>query len=329
MTALPPPLTDLLQEDSSLEETTLQGYRSAWRDLVEWIRENEPGDSYLGETRENDEELLPPPALIAEYLRDRMDLARSTLTTRRQAIQFVYRELGAEAPFDHPDVKEVWSRILDEKRGESSRREKRAQSRDHSPADIIENGPALLKGYLKGHLPSERTLDRDSLKYLPEETARGEELPSRVQSIIPEPTFELPVLRDRAILLLLATTEQPRKSLVGIDIKDILPPEEEGGATRIVICDDAGDPTCVLNLKTGPEVHCCPNRAVAAWVLAAGLETGPLFRRFNPRGGIRGGRIRPQTLNLVTKRRAEEAGFDPDHWSTTTLREETPREETL
>lgn len=327
MLSLPSPLADLLSRNDKFEETTLQGYRSAWRDLLDWIRENQPSEGTSGEgslgdgaagERVLDDKELPSPALIAEYLRNRMDLSWSTLTTRRQAFRHVYREFGEGDPFGHPEVEEVWDRIVDEKRGEPSRpEEQRLGKRDLSPADIIENGPGLLSG----HLGPKTAEDRGALKYLPEETARSDDLSAAVRTLIPEPAFELSVLRDRAILLLIATTNRPRKGLVGIDLEDIIPPEEEGDPTRIVVYDAGGDPTCVLRLETGPEIRYCPNRAVAAWILAAGLESGPLFRPFNPRGGIRGGRIRPQTLNLVTKRRAEEAGFDPDDWSTTKLRE--------
>ena len=317
MTALPPPIANVLGGDTKFEESTLQGYRSAWRDLLRWARENEPGESSLGE------EELPPPALIAEYLRARMDLSWSTLTTRRQAIRFVYGGLGEEDPFGYPDVEEVWDQIVEEKRGESARREKRRLGgQGHSPADIIERGPDLLGGHLRSEAIAEEDLvGEDNLKYLPEESVRSEELSAEVKTLVPEPAFDLTVLRDRAILLLVATTDRPRKSLVGIDLEDIRPPTEEGGPTRIVMYNAAGDPDCALRLETGPEVRYCPNRAVAAWIMAAGLERGPLFRPFNPRGGIRGGRIRPQTLNLVVKRWAEEAGLDPGDWSTSTLRE--------
>lgn len=312
MITLPPPIADVLGGETKFEESTLQGYRSAWRGLLGWARENEPDERSLGE------EALPAPALIAEYLRARMDLSWSTLTTRRQAIRFVYRELGEGDPFEHPDVEEVWDRIVTEKRGESAGREKRRLGdQGHSPADIIERGPDLLGG----HLPSNAAIELEDLKYLPEQAARSEELSPEVKTLIPQPAFEMTVLRDRAILLMVATTDRPRKSLVGIDLEDIWPPTEKGGPTRIVMYNAAGDPDCALRLETGPEVRYCPNRAVAAWVLAAELERGPLFRPFNPRGGIRGGRIRPQTLNLVVKRWAEEAGLDSGDWSTTTLRE--------
>lgn len=332
MVSLPPRIAGLLEGGTRFKETTLQGYRSAWRDLLKWIRAHEPHEATHSERSPCDEPLLPPPTLIADYLRDRMDLAWSTLATRRQAIRFVYQELGEEDPFLHSKVDEVWEQIVDEKRQEPAPRENRLSSRDHSPADVIENGPSLLRD----HLPSEtqdrddqnqddqnrEDQNRDELKYLPEETACSDDLSGAVQTLIPEPAFDLSVLRDRAILLLIATTDQPRKSLVGIDLEDIRPPGKEGTPTRILVYDSGGDPVRILRLETQPEIRYCPNRAVAAWILAAGLKSGPLFRPFNPRGGIRGGRIRPQTLNLVTKRWAEEAGFAPSDWSMSKLREQ-------
>lgn len=317
MISLPPAIAGLLEGGTKFQESTLQGYRSAWRDLLKWLRAHEPHEATRCENSPSDEPPLPPPTLIADYLRDRIGLASSTLATRRQAIRFVYKELDEGDPFDHPDVEEVWERIVDEKRQEPAPREKRLGKRDHSPADVIENGPSLLRD----HLPSETLQDREDLKYLPEETARSDELSAAVQTLIPEPTFDLSVLRDRAILLLIAMTDSPRKSLVGIDLEDIRPPVKNGAPTRIFVHDANGEPVRVLRLETQPEIRYCPNRAVAAWILAAGLESGPLFRPFNPRGGIRGGRITPQTLNLVAKRWAEEAGFDPSDWSTTKLRE--------
>lgn len=317
MLSLPPQIADLLEGGTRFKETTLQGYRSAWRDLLSWIRDNHEGRGFPDESNCEEEGPLPSPPLVADFLRDRMDLAWSTLTTRRQAIRYVYKECGEQDPFDHPDVEEVWNRIVGEKRRESEQRGKRLGRRKISPTDIIENGPNLLSA----HLPSGMAQNQGDIQYIPEEAAESEGLTPAVRTLIPEHTFDLSVLRDRAILLLIATTTQPRKSLVGIDLEDIQPQAEEGGPTRIVMYDPDGDPTCVVRLESSSEVRYCPNRAVAAWILAADLESGPLFRPFNPRGGIRGGRIRPQTLNLVTKRWAEKAGFDPGDWSVTKLRE--------
>jgi hypothetical protein len=111
-----------------------------------------------------------------------------------------------------------------------------------------------------------------------------------------------------------------RNALLGVGLKDLHPPKEPGDSTNIVIYNPTGDPAYVLELETEEDLRYCPNRAVAAWILAADLTEGPLFRPFTPHGGVQEGRIRPQTLNQIWGRRAEAAGLDRSAWSTTSLR---------
>ena len=127
------------------------------------------------------------------------------------------------------------------------------------------------------------------------------------------------MLRNRALLLLVGTADSTRAELVGIDLKDIYPPEEEGGATRVLLYNRMGEPGRVLRLENASKLKYCPHRAVAAWILAADLTEGPLFRSFTPHGEVSENRIRPQTINHVIKRCAEQAGLEGD-WSTTSLK---------
>lgn len=330
--SLPPLLHCLLSaEETRFQESTLQGYRAVWRDLLGWLdpfyREQlaEIGprrtEKDLDLEALDPEELyqkedirLPTPGDIAGYLTENADLAWSTLTTRRQAIRLVYDRLGGEDPFEHSEVADVWRRIREEKRREPSRPERRRlQERELGPTGIIEEGP----DFLPDHLGERATRD---LKYLQETKVLSEELTTEARKIIPDPAFDLSVLRDRALLLLVGTTEEPREALVEIDLEDIYPPEGKERPTGIVMYGPSGEPTGLLRLETGPTLKYCPNRAVAAWILAAELTEGPLFRSFTPHGALRDNRIRPQTINRAVKRRAEEAGFDPAEWSTRRLR---------
>lgn len=317
MVTLPQSIADLLDEDESdYEETTLQGFRSSWRDLLKWVADSK--DDFLDENATEMEGSLPPPTIIAKFLLDRRTLAWSTLKTRRQAIRYVYQELGGTDPFDIPEVEQAWDRIVEQRRGAPTRSGIRGLAdRDLSPSDIIENGPGLLRN----NLPQETTRQKQiGLQYLPETKVRAENISDEARTIIPEPTFDLGILRDRVVLLLVAMTDLPRKSLLGIDVKDIHPPKEEGDSTRIVITNDLGDATHQLTLKTEEDIRYCPNRAVSAWILAADLTEGALFRPFTPHGTVQDGRIRPQTLNHIIKRRAHQAGFDRSEWSTRRVR---------
>jgi len=319
MRSLPPPISDLLDEDETdYEETTLQGFRSSWRDLLSWVADSDLGEDNLDGNATERKGPLPPPTLIAGFLRDRTELAWSTLKTRRQAIRYVYQKHDEADPFDLPEVEEVWNRIVKEKRGAPTRSKTRSLAdRNLTPPEIIENGPNLLRN----HLPPKTTEQKQiGLQYLPEIETRAEDLSAEARAVIPKPTFDFAVLRDRAALLLVAMTDLNRNTLLGVDLQDLNPPEEPGDSTNIVIYNSTGDPTCVLELETEEELRYCPNRAVAAWILAADLTEGALFRPFTPHGSVQEGHIRPQTLNQIIKRRAEAVGLDGPGWSTTRLR---------
>jgi len=329
---LPAPIAEVLTEGyTDYSETTLRVYRTSWRDLLGWLEtergrpearrgpagdKRDRGAEKPGRSAGNRRPLLPEPEPIAEYLREHDHLAWSTLTSRRQAFRLVYRELVGEDPFDHPAVEEAWRAVRHKKQAEPDTAPKRRlDEREHGLAAIIEEGPALLSSHLGRTLSEERQRD---LRYLPDETTRTEDLPPEVRDLIPAPTYDLQVLRNRALLLLVATARLTRPAIVGVDLEDVVPPEE-GGPTRIVVYDRGGDPAFVLRLETAPAVADCPHRAVAAWILAADLTEGPLFRSFTPHGEVSEDRIRPQTINYVIKRCAEDAGLDPEGWSTRRL----------
>lgn len=134
-------------------------------------------------------------------------------------------------------------------------------------------------------------------------------------------TCDLQVLRNRALLLLVGTADLTRTEITEIDPEDVYPPEEEGGTTRIIVYNQTGDLRCVLLVETASDLQYCPHRAVAAWILAADLTSGPLFRSLTPHGELTENRLRPQTIHHIIKRQAREAGLDPDDWSMTRLRE--------
>lgn len=308
---LPEPISEVLAVGyTDYSDSTLRVYRAAWRDFLGHFG----GGRLDGEQGEE----LPPPMAVADYLDDRRDLAWSTLTSRRQAISLVYEKLVGEDPFELPEVQEVWAEIRKRKQEEPDRVQKRSlEDREHSFAEIIEDGPSLLSRHLGGGASQ---TEEENLRYLPETVPRAEDLSPDQRELIPEPTFDLQVLRNRALLLLVGTADSTRTELVGIDLEDIYPPEEEGGATRVLLYNRMGEPGRILRLESAPEIKLCPHRALAAWILAADLHVGPLFRSFTPQGEVSENRIRPQTINHVIKRCAEAAGLKPKKWSTQQLK---------
>jgi integrase len=66
--------------------------------------------------------------------------------------------------------------------------------------------------------------------------------------------------------------------------------------------------------------HRCPATALRAWLDAAGIETGAVFRSVNRHGQLAEGAITPKTVALIVQRAAEGAGIDSDRISGHSLR---------
>ena len=60
--------------------------------------------------------------------------------------------------------------------------------------------------------------------------------------------------------------------------------------------------------------------ALKRWLIDAGIEAGPIFRKIDQWGNIDRRAITPQTVNLVVKARAKQAGLDPAMFSAHGLR---------
>jgi len=63
-----------------------------------------------------------------------------------------------------------------------------------------------------------------------------------------------------------------------------------------------------------------PVVALRAWLSRSAIDTGPIFRKIDQWGNIDRRGITPQTVNLVVKARAAQAGLDPALFSAHGLR---------
>jgi hypothetical protein len=324
---LPKRIDSILDEaESDFSETTLRVYRAAWRDLLKWWLESLGEDDIGIESvlQKHGVPLLPFEA-IAAYLKDRADLAWSTLTSRRQAIRLVYSRFDALDPFEQLPVENAWRRIRKRKRDEKPKSDSKPK---HRPAEVIEKGLDLLHSHLE-NLREDRSeeemspyeLMRKDFGYLPHKTVRTDSLDPDQQKLIPEPTYDLQVLRNRALLLLVAASGAARAQLAGISLEDTYFYEQEEEPVRVVLRDDEGRPESVLRLSVAPELRFCPARALASWIVAAEIEGGPVFRSFTPHGKPKDTGIRPQSINHVIQRRAEMVdSLAPSEWSTRRVR---------
>jgi site-specific recombinase XerD len=97
--------------------------------------------------------------------------------------------------------------------------------------------------------------------------------------------------RDRLLLALLIGCALRRSEVVNLKVEDI--EYVDGGVALIRITSPSGRLRSVLMPDWVEE-------ALSAWVLAAGIEEGPILRAVSRKGEVATGRLSPQTvLNLV------------------------------
>jgi integrase len=310
------PETVLDEPGTELSPSTQRVYRGSWRDFVGWCRDR-------------DVPVLPAdPDSVAEYLKERHHLALSTLRNRLSAISHYHEVSGLDNPTDSLVVSDLWHRISEQKRSEEGRRSG-AESLEMSfpPGKILREGPSLLPEHF-GRLAEENDLLRDKL-----EKARGTwsdefvetvyATPARLtgdqRELIPEVSYDLVALRDRALLLLMAAGGARRAEIVRLDVTDVVP---SGETILVGIRKKNGMPKRVIRAEPVEELRFCTARAVAAWILAGGLGEGPLFRSFDPHGNPKRTRISLSSVNYLLDQRAEDAELNPDEWTTSDLRKE-------
>jgi site-specific recombinase XerD len=117
-------------------------------------------------------------------------------------------------------------------------------------------------------------------------------------------------LRDRAAVLLALTTGARRSELVALNVEDIDWTDPRGIVVLIrkSKTDQAGHGREV-SVTRGRNPETCPVRTLRAYLEAAGIEDGPVFRRIDRHGTVGGGMTGRAFAGLV-KRVAERAGMD-------------------
>lgn len=116
-------------------------------------------------------------------------------------------------------------------------------------------------------------------------------------------------LRDRALILVGFAGALRRSELVAIDAGHL---QAVDGGYEIWLGTtktDEGDRdnVCVI-AETGTNL--CPVRALNEWMERSGVSEGPIFRAFDPRRAIKHTALTAQSVRLILKERAGEAGLD-------------------
>ena len=126
-------------------------------------------------------------------------------------------------------------------------------------------------------------------------------------------------LRDRALILLGFAGAFRRSEVAQIAIEYV---EETAEGIKVFIprskTDQEGQGR-YIGIKRGAIPATCPVRALNAWIEAAGISSGPIFRRVDRHGNVKEP-ITAQIVALIVKRAAAAAGLDPAKYSGHSLR---------
>ena len=127
-------------------------------------------------------------------------------------------------------------------------------------------------------------------------------------------------LRDRALLLVGFAGAFRRSELVALTLADVRECAEGSagdGAPRSKT-DQEGEGQ-VKGIPYGRNESACPVRALRAWLEAAGVKDGPLFRSVSRHGRVGGG-LSDRDVARAVKKAAAAAGIDPALFSGHSLR---------
>ena len=125
-------------------------------------------------------------------------------------------------------------------------------------------------------------------------------------------------LRDRALLLVGFAGALRRSELVALDVEDIAETAQGLSVTiRRSKTDQEGAGATIAIVRGA---IACPVAALTAWLAAAGITRGPLFRRVNKAGRVMPTRLTAQSVALIIKARARRIGLNPKPFSGHSLR---------
>jgi integrase len=118
-------------------------------------------------------------------------------------------------------------------------------------------------------------------------------------------------LRDRAILLVGYAGGFRRSELAALLVTDAIFTEDGLIITLRCSKTDQEGQGRKVGIPWGSHPDTCPVRSLRAWISAAGIETGGLFREVTRHGRIGNSPLHKDSIGFIVKRAAERAGYDP------------------
>jgi len=199
----------------------------------------------------------------------------------------------------------------------------------HRPATISRRLTAIAKAHQAARLPSPASLDHpevgETLKGI--RRTHGTAQPGKrallttdLLQIIAHLDSGLLGCRDRALLLTGFSGGLRRSELAALDLEDVAWVEEGAVLTlRRSKTDQQGRGRQVA-IPRGSHPATCPIAAVKAWLEAAQITTGPLFRAVDRHGRARVAGLHADSVGTIIKRAVSRAGFDAKGFAGHSLR---------
>ncbi len=125
-------------------------------------------------------------------------------------------------------------------------------------------------------------------------------------------------LRDRALLTMGMMGAFRRSELVRIRVEDVAPHPRGLTVTIPFSKGDQGGAGQSVAILEGRRIE--PVRHYHAWIEAAGIREGRVFRRLTPHGRVTDAALSEQSVALVVKKRAAAVGYDPAMFAGHSLR---------
>ena len=134
-----------------------------------------------------------------------------------------------------------------------------------------------------------------------------------------EAVASLSELRDRAVLFLGFALSRRRSELTDLEMRDVRD-AERGAVYRIRNPKASDTPQRVQVPDHVPALDPGPNQALRAWLQAAEIESGPLFRMVDRWGNVRNGALSGHSVSQIVKERVAAVGEDPSEYGAHSLR---------
>jgi site-specific recombinase XerD len=152
-------------------------------------------------------------------------------------------------------------------------------------------------------------------------TARAKKTPATVERIVamaPIAGGRLTNIRDRALLLFGFASAMRRSELAALDFEDI---EETANGLRVTIRRSKTDQEGHGDVIAVPRgTIACPVAALKAWLEAAAITEGPVFRPIAKGRRVSDARLTDRSIAAIVKAHAARVGLDPAAFAGHSLR---------